>query len=520
MAHVNLSLALLYSLDFEGAAREATEGARLMPSAPQPPYVLGLVARAENRNEDAARFFEQVRQIDPRDVGTSVNLGQIYLQDGKYAEAITLLRSAVADEPYNVTATYNLGLALTRADQRDEGQRILEGAQTLRTRGYAVTFGTSYLEQGRYAEAIASTGAEPELVDPVTSAAAFTPVATARTLVSPAVPDAGTVVGNPFGRAFSAGDLDAAGTRRLAAMLGGGLTLIDFDADGDLDVFVTSLGRQHLLQNDGRGGSWIDVTVMSGLGVASAQTIPIGAIAGDYDNDGVPDLFVLAYGGSRLYHNEGNGRFRDVTAATRLPQYPFLPGAAAFVDVDHDGDLDIVIAGLADVAATRARAGDRMMTFPRDFAPAPIQLLRNNGNATWTDTTGAARLEAATHAVAIVPTDFDNRRDIDLVIVNRDLPPLLFQNVRDGTFRDVAGEVGLAAIVGPNDDVAAVAAGDVNKDDFPDFFFAGANGMFALSDGRGRFIRATAPEGASLALASQFADYDNDGPARSADMVE
>ena len=79
------------------------------------------------------------------------------------------------------------------------------------------------------------------------------------------------------------------------------------------------------------------------------NAVPIGAIAGDYDNDGVPDLFVLAYGGSRLYHNDGNGRFRDVTSTVRLPPYPFLPGAAAFVDVDHDGDLDLVIAGLADV---------------------------------------------------------------------------------------------------------------------------------------------------------------------------
>jgi len=134
-ARVNLSLALLYAQDFAGAAREADQGARLLPAAPQPPYVLGLIARAENRNEDALRFFERVRQFDPRDVGTAVNLGQIYLQEGKYAEAITILRSAVADEPYNVTAAYNLGLALTRAGQRDEGQRILEGSQTLRTRG-------------------------------------------------------------------------------------------------------------------------------------------------------------------------------------------------------------------------------------------------------------------------------------------------------------------------------------------------------------------------------------------------
>ena len=71
-----------------------------------------------------------------------------------------------------------------------------------------------------------------------------------------------------------------------------------------------------------------------------------------------------------------------------------------------------------------------------------------------------------------MPTDFDNRRDIDLLIVNRDAPPLLFQNLRDGTFRDVAAAVGLAAAIGGAGRSPASTAGDVNKDDFPDFFFA------------------------------------------------
>ena len=74
-----------------------------------------------------------------------------------------------------------------------------------------------------------------------------------------------------------------------------------------------------------------------------------------------------------------------------------------------------------------------------------------------------------------MPTDFDNRRDIDLLIVNGDAPPVLLQNLRDGTFRDVAAEVGLAAAVGSTGDVTAVAAGDVNKDGYPDFFFGRAD---------------------------------------------
>src|SRR5207248_11702705 len=125
IAHVNLSLALLYAQDLRGATSEATEAARLRPSAPQPPYVLGLIARAENRAADALRELERVRQIDAADVVTSVNLGQIYLEQWQYPQAIAVLRPAAAVEPYNVTVAYNLGLALTRNGQAAEGRQMV-----------------------------------------------------------------------------------------------------------------------------------------------------------------------------------------------------------------------------------------------------------------------------------------------------------------------------------------------------------------------------------------------------------
>src|SRR5207253_1680213 len=108
------------------------------------------------------------------------------------------------------------------------------------------------------------------------------------------------------------------------------VALGDFDGDGDLDVFVASAGSQRFLRNDDQGGRrvWTDITAGSGLDGVERDAVPVGAIAADYDNDGLPDLFVLRYGGSSLYHNEGRGRFRDVTIAAGLPTYPFLPGSA------------------------------------------------------------------------------------------------------------------------------------------------------------------------------------------------
>ena len=174
IARINLALALYYDQDFEGATMAATEAASQLPSSPQPPYLLGLIARAENRPDDALGWFAEVQQQDPGDVGTNVYLGQIHLEARNYVEAAERLRLAVAEEPYNVTAAYSLGLALARSGDTDEGQQLLEQAQALRATGYAVTFGTGYLEAGRYAEAIASTGAEPELVDRAPPSAVFT----------------------------------------------------------------------------------------------------------------------------------------------------------------------------------------------------------------------------------------------------------------------------------------------------------------------------------------------------------
>ncbi len=507
IARLNLALALMYDQDLDGAAREATEAARQMPDAPQPQYVLGLVARAQSRNDEARTFFERVRQIDPDDVGANVNLAQIHLEAQRYTDASALLLPMVAREPYHVTAAYVLGLALSRGGSPEAGQRLLERAQTLRRASYAVTFGTGYLEQGRYAEAVASSGAEPDLVDSAVPAAAFTPASISPASQTPAPAAPSPVVG----RRFQPSELTEAGARELAAALGGGSTPIDADGDGDLDMVIVSRGAQRLLRQDD-GGAWVDATAGSGLESVPAGSVGTGVVSADYDNDGAADLFVLRHGASSLYHNDGRGRFADVTRSAGLPPYRALPSSAAFVDVDHDGDVDIVIAGIADIDATR-RQGARERTFPAEFAPAPLQLLRNNQNGTFTNITREARLERSGHAVAIVPTDFDNHRDLDLLVVYSDAPPALFANQRDGTFRDVAADAGLGSIgVGDAVEVRAVAVGDVDKDDAPDFFFADASGgTLALSDGRDCFATTRLAATESPVTAAQFIDYDMDG---------
>jgi Tfp pilus assembly protein PilF len=477
LAQINLGIALYYVPDAEGAKRAAEKALARDAKAPQPHYLLGLIARTDNRYDDAIREFQSVLAVDGEDVATNVNIGQIYVQEKKYDQAIPAFRKALAAEPYNEAALYNLGILLTRTGAREEGQRVLRKFQQLQQSGAGTKIGTAYLEGGHYAEAVVSTGAEAELVDRKTPEVKF--VDATDTLL----PKGSNTARTGFG--FNVVPRSAA-IRRPSPQTQS-IVLFDYDGDGDLDIFDAAVPPR-LLRND--GSRFTDVTAGSGLTI-SGSIACFAAVAGDYDNDGRPDLFVVYAANNHfvLYHNDGDGHFSDRTKEAGLTTSPGAEPylSAAFADVDHDGDLDIFITG------------------PKNT------LFRNNGNGTFTEITEAAGLSAPAgdaSGSAVVPTDFDNRRDVDLFVLDQQHPPSLFRNMRDGSFRDVAKEAGL--------DTAGsfwcAAAGDVNKDGFTDFFMnSGTRAVLAMSDGRTHFKLTPAPGGAEQALAAQFFDYDNDG---------
>jgi Tfp pilus assembly protein PilF len=500
LARINLAIALYNVPDLVGAQREAQAAMALAPSAPQPHYIQGLIAKTQARNDDAVGPFQQVLKFDPNDVGANVNLGQIYSQQRKYPEALAAFRTAVAAEPYNATALYNLGTTLIRSGQREEGQKVIVQFQALRQRGSGSTLGNNYLEQGRYADAVASTGAEADLVDKKT------PDMTFKDVTSEVLPKGENW---PF-------------TDPLLEQSSGAVLLFDYDGDGGLDLVEVSSTAQRLYRND--QGKFSDVTAQSGDLAKTATGVGTAAVAGDYDNDGKPDLFILRYRASALYHNDGNGKFTDVTAKAKLPNYPYLSTSVAFVDYDHDGDLDLFIAGNADAeeelkaaAKLRATPSNTFSTFSVSMPPATNLLLRNNGDGTFTDQTTAAKLANPNEAYAVIPTDFDNRRDIDLLVASRN-DVSLWRNMRDGTFTNVISDVGLKR---EPKLFTSAAVGDINKDGFEDFYFGEGSfaGEFALSDGRAHFQWRQGPDGVSNPAdksakannASQLIDYDNDG---------
>lgn len=476
LARSNLAIAFYNLPDIAASEREAKAVAAAEPGMPQPHYILGLIARSQNRTEDAIADFKRVLAIDPDDVGANVNLGQVYAQLRQFDQAIAAFRQAVAAEPYNVTGVYNLGTALLRSGEKEEGQQMLARFQQLRTSGAGTSIGPSYLEQGRYAEAVASTGSEPDLV-------------------SAAIPDVS------FASAALLGPESPSGVPTAPAPT---LTLVDFDNDGDLDLFASLAGAAWLYRND--GGAFVDVTKTAGLDPAAAAGAT-AAVGGDYDNDGAADLLVVGGRGVHLFHNDSSLKFSETTSKMGIAPLGVDAVSCAFVDADHDGDVDIF------VPAAAAKAKDAAGAAPGPTAsrePGANVLLRNNGDSTFTDISETAKIAAPLgHAVAVVPTDFDNRRDVDLLVAGTDEAPRLYRNVRDGSFVDVASQVGL----GDRGLYTSIAAADLNKDGYTDFYFGSSSdaGRLAISDGRARFAIKPGPEGAEGATAAQFADLDNDG---------
>jgi len=457
-ARLNLGIALFYAGQPQRASAELTRARAALANQAQPNYVLGLIARAAGRSDEAKAAFLRARQLDPSDPGIEINIGQIDMEARRYPDAISAFRTALAAEPYNATAAYGLATALIRSGAADEGQTTMDRFTKLRDSPFAVTYSAAYLEQGRYAQAITSTGAEAALVDPQTPAVRFT---------------------LDYGLSF-----DSPGVGARSRTDGVAVTLADVDGDGDLDALDPAGGTVRLLRNDaGRliGGS------ANAFGPAAPQNV-VAIVPADADNDGDVDLLVLQQDSISVWRQVAPWQFTDAGPTAGLAIPGLRPRTAAWLDADHDGDLDLVVAG--------------------EGTPA-VRVFQNRGDATFADVTAASKIEAPSPVVSLIPTDFDERRDVDVFVLSAAGGPRLFRNLREGSFEDVARASGLIV----DGEATCAAAGDFNKDGYTDFVIGrrGAPAVLALSNGRAGFTSSVALPVTADAVAAQALDYDSDG---------
>jgi hypothetical protein len=318
---------------------------------------------------------------------------------------------------------------------------------------------------------------------------------------------------------------------------GGGVGFLDYDGDGDLDIYVingssftpSEPGQEptnRLYRNEG-DGTFSDVTRQAGVGDSSWS---MGCAAADFDNDGDVDLYVTNYGPNRLYRSEGDGTFADVTESAGVGDERWGTGAA-FGDYDVDGDLDLYVANFVyfdpDHPPLTGRfevwKDIRVFPGPRAYDGAADILYRNNGDATFTDVTSQVGDlgKAAYNGFQCLFGDIDNDGYPDLYVADDSTPNLLYRNLGDGTFEDISLSSGTShSDDGLEQAGMGVALGDYDNDGDLDIFvthFSGDYNTLYNNDGNRFFRDVSYVSGVGevsmpfVGWGAGFFDFDNDG---------
>src|SRR5215467_3628742 len=250
--------------------------------------------------------------------------------------------------------------------------------------------------------------------------------------------------------------------RHAPETMAGGVAIFDYNNDGYLDIFFTNGAdiqtlkknsprySNRLFENDGQG-HFKDVTIKAGL---TGTGFDNGVAIGDYDNDGREDLFVGGVHGNHLYHNDG-GTFSDVTVKAGLaapdPQYgPLWSVGGAWVDVNNDGLLDLFVVNYlawdpANEPSCEAAPGKLDYCHPKFYKPTPNQLFLNNGDGTFRDVSAESGIR--THlgkGMGVGLADYDLDGLVDVFVANDKMNNSLFRNKGAGRFEEIAFNAGVA----------------------------------------------------------------------------
>jgi len=428
IAQLNLGIALLNLSQVAPAEEALQRAAQLDPNNAAVWFNLGMLHRNNGEADRSIADFSKAAQLAPNDPNTHYFLGDDYAQEQKYAEAEREFRRAVELDPFSVSSEFGLARALQRQGKPAEAKPHYERFQTLGREKLGAPISQIYGEQG--------------------------PLSLARTIpgestVLPPIAVKFTALGADSGLPIAAGQLS--NQRGGGLTRGPGLCVFDMDEDGRPDIILPSASGVSLYLNRGNG-KFVDAGKSSGLeAIKDAHACAVG----DYDNDGKPDIAIASADRIWLMHNQGGNKFQDVTEkAAMVVKGP--SSALAFVDYDHDGDLDLYVArdGLDQPEDGKTTSTAAL--------PDQNRMLRNNGDGTFTDVSEQTGLGGGFPARAIVASDINNDRAIDLVVASAPVPTI-FLNPREGRFPALKPWTSQQA-----KDVLGVASLDFNKDGWMD----------------------------------------------------
>ena len=275
----------------------------------------------------------------------------------------------------------------------------------------------------------------------------------------------------------------AYGAKRLPETLGPGCAFFDYDADGWPDILLVNgmewPGHREphpttmRLYRNNRNGTFTDVTARAGLAV---EIYGMGVAIGDYNNDGFPDLLVTAVGQNRLFQNNGRGAFIDVTQKAGLAGRSSFSTSAMWFDFDRDGLLDLLVCNYVKWSPERdvfcsVDGKRKSYCTPEAYHGETCWLFRNRGDGTFEDVTAKSGIfDSTSKSLGVALLDFDRDGWPDLLIANDTQPNKLYRNLRNGTFEEIAVRAGVAF----SDDGKARAGMGIDAADFDN---SGAEGI-------------------------------------------
>jgi len=497
---LNMGIALLNMGQFEQAATILEKSAERDPANPRTWFNLGLLERESGRLEQAAADFEKVAALDPEDPDTQYFLGYLAEKAQHYDQAATAFENAISLDPSFAAAEYGLSQTEEHRGDVDGAKAHLARFQHLSDSRFARPLRFAYGQQGKYSLA-------QEMEIPPQPALPAIPVRFVDVTSSSGLPGRLPWTVRPATARNHAGANAAypASSPTLAAFLGSGACLVDYDGDGRPDIFLVNAdgeGDSALYRNNGKG-SFLNVTKAAKIDFRGEGT---GCAVGDYDNDGYPDLAIGSGSGITLFHNQGDGTFADVTDAAGV-RTPGLVLGLTFVDYDGDGNLDLFVTRFNDFPLDHA---EQPFQFPDD-TPGPGNVLwRNQGNGTFVDVTKETGVAGNAPSVGAVGTDIDNDRATDLVLTGWQKFPAVYLNSRDGGFR--ASNPWAISMPGPT---AGAVAFDFSHDGWMDLAFThwASPGVSLWRNVGGRSFQRLPLVGPGWMRGWGIAalDYDNDG---------
>ena len=471
-----------FNMQGQEGARKSLEVAReafqqVLQSDPNHTYAhfcLGLYYQYLGNNESALEHFRTTHRRDPEDPYVMYKYAETLIGTGQNEEGAKLLEQVLARDPGFVSAVYRLAMQYRRLKERDKAKPLLMRFKQLKAAELTAdpfSVQNVYGSAGKYYMALGADNLP--LPPPKTEASP-------RILFSPEIRSIGTPT-----VAWSE-------SIRLPGLAAG-----DLDGDGDLDLCVTAMGQQGetvAYFNDGSGQFEAGGTVAQG-GVAPCLA--------DMDNDGDLDLWLGCAGADQLLENDGQGNFSPSESAAELTGGDLLTHGARMLDLDSDGDLDLL--------AFRLKRGS--VPTDRDSLPAASSLFYNNRDGSFVDMAEelGLRLED-TPVAAAVYDDFDGDRDLDLAIFPaRGDAAMIWVNDRVGEHRVVR----LTGPVLATQGAVGATSGDPDKDGDRDLLvFTGRQVHLYVNRGGLRFEADPSFSDSCGNLGGtggQFADFDNDG---------